>query len=118
MKKLGCFLGIFCVIVLFYSCEKEPSFDESLLSGKWKQGTLFEKYMADGTGKTWDESDFITEDEAQNFTWTLEKADLIQIHLMENGGKVPRSYKVTELTSTTFKYKDDYGKSYSFQRID
>jgi hypothetical protein len=53
---------------LLYSCEKDPDFDSALLLGKWKQGTLFEKYMADGTGKTWDEGDYVTEDEAQDFT--------------------------------------------------
>ena len=118
MRRLGCFLGIFCVFVLLYSCVKDTDFDESLLPGKWKQGTLFEKYMADGTGKTWDEGDYLTEDDAQDFEWTLNKADLTQIHIMKMGGKVPKSYKVTELSKTSFKYKDDYGKSYSFQRVD
>jgi hypothetical protein len=118
MKKLGCLWGIFCVLFVLYSCGKETDFDNALLPGKWKQGTLFEKYMSDGTGKTWDESDDVSEDEAQNFTWTLENADLTQIHLGEMGHKVPKLYKVTELTSTSFKYKDDYGNSYSFIKVD
>jgi hypothetical protein len=118
MKRLGCFVGIFCVFILFYSCVKDTGFDESLLPGKWQQGTLFEKYMIDGTGKIWDESDYVTEDEAQNFTWTLDKADLTQIHIMEIGGNVPKLYKVIELTKTSFKYKDNHGKSYDFQKME
>ena len=116
MKKLSGFLVIFSVLALLYSCGKDTDFDESLLYGKWKQGTLFEKYLSDGTGWTWDTSDDVTEDDAQPFEWTLDKDDLTQIHIMETGGKVPKVYKVTELTSTTFKYKDDYGKNYSFAR--
>ena len=116
MKRLSGFLVVFCVLALLYSCGKDANFDKNLLPGKWKQGQLFEKYTADGTGWTWDESDDVTEDEAQQFEWTLEKDNLTQIHIMEMGGKVPKEYKVSELTETTLKYKDNYGKNYSFTR--
>jgi len=118
MNKIGCFIGFFCVLILLYSCEENANFDKSLLYGKWQQKTEFEKYMLDGTGYMWNEAEGVFENEAQKFEWTLENADLTQIHLMENGGKVPKLYKVTELTSTSFKYKDDYGVSHSFQRVD
>ena len=117
MKKLGYLLGIFCGLMLLQSCEKENDFDKDLLHGKWQQGTLFEKYLSDGTGFTWDEGDDVDESEAQKFEWTLEKDNLIQIHIMEMGGKIPKSYTVTELTSSSLKYKDDYGKNYSFQKV-
>jgi hypothetical protein len=118
MKKLCYLFGIFCVLALLYSCKKDANVDKDLLYGKWKQGTLFEKYLSDGTGWTWDESDDVDESEAQKFEWTLEKADLTQVHLMEMGAKLPKYYTVTELTSSSLKYKDDYGKSYSFQKAD
>jgi hypothetical protein len=117
MKKAGCILGIFCVLMLLYSCG-DKNFDKNLLSGKWQQGTLFEKYFSDGTGYTWDVGDDVKEEEAQKFEWTLEKNDLTQIHLGEMGQKVPKSYTVTELTSSSLKYKDNYGKSYSFTKAD
>ena len=120
MKKI-CYLLGFCIIfVLLYSCEdkrKKNNFDQSLIPGKWGQGLLFEKYFSDGTGYTWDENDDVKEDEAQRFTWTLEKDQLTQIHVGEMGQKVPKLYTVTELTSSSFKYRDDYGTYYSFTKV-
>ncbi|HAM09859.1 MAG TPA: hypothetical protein DCP74_06200 [Bacteroidales bacterium] len=101
------------------SCEvtEEESFDQSLLTGKWKSGTLFYKYLADGTGGTWDTSDDVTEAEAQAFTWTLVKSELTHIHLLEIGGSVPKIYTVTELTATSLKYEDDFGVKFAFTRV-
>ena len=122
MRKLkyvlyGCFL-LLCLA--FVSCgEKEKEFDSSLLPGKWNQGAYYEVYKSNGTGYTWDEADDVTEDEAKKMKWTLDKDELTQIHIMEIGGaEIPKVYTVTELTSTTFKYKNNYGDSYSFTRIE
>jgi hypothetical protein len=35
---------------------------------------------------------------------------------MEVGGNVPKVYTVTELTETTLKYQDDFGKTYTFTK--
>jgi len=117
MKKLiVCLLVVFSIIL--NSCtDEEPSFDESLLIGKWVSGTVYYKYVADYTGKTWDTADDVTEAEAQLFTWTLVQSELTHIHIMETGGNVPKVYTVTELTATSLKYKDDFGKSYSFVKV-
>ena len=119
MKKL-CYLLGFCILfTLGSSCKdkkKKDDFDQSLIPGKWSQGQLFEKYFSDGKGYTWDEGDDVKEEEATPFTWTLDKNQLTQIHEGEMGMKVPKTYTVTELTSSSFKYKDAYGKSYSFVR--
>jgi hypothetical protein len=106
-------------MLLMPSCTKESDieFDESLLYGKWQEGTVFEKYNADGTGSTWDTSDDVSEDEAQAFEWTLSKDDLTQIHIMEiGGGRIPKSYTVTVLTSNNLKYHDAYD-SHSFTKV-
>ena len=66
---------------------------------------------------TWDEADDVTEDEAQLFTWTLVESELTHIHILEMGGTVPKVYTVTELTATSLKYKDDFGKSFSFTKV-
>ena len=118
MKKTLLYLSMcMALTILAVSCETEPvSFDESLLYGKWRSGTLFYKYLADGTGGTWDTSDDVTEEEAQAFTWTLINADLTQNHILEIGGTVPKAYTVTELTATTLKYHDDFD-TYSFTRV-
>jgi hypothetical protein len=117
MKKLFCILSCIGIVFIFNSCEKETEIDASLLPGKWKAGTYYEVYNANNTGYFWDENDDMSEDEGkktQTFTWTLEKSDLTQIHDMQVGQtKVPVQYTVTELTSTTLKYKD----SYSFTRV-
>lgn len=113
--------ALLCLTASFFivSCEtEEDPFDETLLIGKWQSGTMYYKYFDDGSGATWDTSDDVTEEEAQEFTWTLVQSDLTHIHIMETGGGVvPKVYTVTELTATTLKYKDDFNKSYSFTKV-
>ena len=119
MKKTLFYLSM-CIVVsmLAVSCETEPiSFDESLLIGKWQSGTLFYKYLADYTGGTWDTADNVLEEEAQDFNWTLVDAELTHIHILEIGGSVPKIYMVTELTSTTLTYNDDFGVEFSFTKV-
>lgn len=118
MKKLFvCLMVCFSMSILFNSCEQEDMFfDESLLIGKWASGTVFYKYSSNYTGKTWDTADDVTEAEAQSFTWTLVKSELTHIHILETGGSVPKVYTVTTLTSTSLKYKDDFGTTYSFTK--
>jgi hypothetical protein len=122
MKKLFRFGAIICILLLFFvSCDlfnKKETFDKDLLPGKWQQGTVFERYNSDGTGKTWDTADDVTEDEAQPFTWTLTDDNLTQVHLMEMGGKIPKSFTITKLSSTTLTYHDDYKVSYTFTKVD
>jgi hypothetical protein len=119
VKRTLIYLTSFLVIsFLAVSCEPATdSFDESLLPGKWQSGTLYYKYLADGTGGTWDTADDVTEAEAQAFTWTLVKSELTHIHILETGGSVPKVYTVTELTETSLKYHDDFGASFSFTKI-
>jgi hypothetical protein len=120
MIKRTLFYLTACLVFSFLavSCEPaEESFDESLLIGKWQSGTLFYKYLADGTGGTWDTADDVTEAEAQAFTWTLVKSELTHIHILETGGSVPKVYTVTELTETSLKYHDEFGGNFSFTKI-
>jgi len=120
MKKLWFPLLTVCTISLILtSCELlEEPFDETFLYGKWRSGTLYYKYLSNGTGGTWDTSDDVREDEAQPFTWTLSGSVLNHLHIMEMGANVPKVYEVTELTATTLKYRDDFGKQFSFVKVD
>lgn len=106
---------------LLYACEPiDDPFDEALLIGTWKSTAKNEFYRYDtaGTGVTWDTDDDVTEEEGQAFTWTLVKAELTHIHIMEMGGSgVPKIYTVTELTETSLKYKDDFNKTSSFIKM-
>lgn len=103
---------------VFASCssnEDSMMYDQNLLVGKWKSGTLFYRYNAGGTGGTWDTSDDVTESEATKFEWTLDKSNLTHIYLMETrAAGVPKVYTVTKLTESELQYHDDFGKSYSF----
>ncbi|HOO84903.1 MAG TPA: hypothetical protein PLS94_10085 [Prolixibacteraceae bacterium] len=120
MRKLLYFLClIFITSATIVSCDMafDEPFNQDLLVGKWKSGTEFYKYASDGTGTTWDEADDVYEDEAQAFTWTLVQDELTHIHLMELGGSVPKVYTLTELTSTTLKYEDGFGKQFSYTKV-
>lgn len=123
MKKFALiFVSIAATVLSMTSCSSDdddvnPNFDESLIIGKWKSGTLYERYDLDYSGATWDTADDVTEAEAQNFTWTITKDQLEQIHIIENGGKVPKVYTITNLTATTLEYEDAYGKSKSFSKL-
>ncbi|NDV46777.1 hypothetical protein D0T49_06925 [Paludibacter sp. 221] len=121
MKKIVFyFTAIVFVSLLFTACKEEPVFDEDLLIGKWRMGTLYEKYLPNYDGYTWDtsEDEDVEEEEAQKFTWTLVNSTLRQIHIMEIGGSFPKTYTVTELTSTKLTYEDDFGKVKSFVKVD
>ncbi len=112
--------------VYSYSKDKGAFFDEALVLGKWITGsTVYYKYLANHTGGTWDTSDDVSEAEAQKYTWSLEGDRLTQIHLISvrkvRGSavrrNVPKVYTVTELTSSTLKYKDGFGNSTSFTKV-
>jgi hypothetical protein len=108
-----------CLLSLMNGCDMfggGEKFDKTLLSGYWVSGTLHEYYNASGNGYTWDTLDDVTEEEAQPFTWTLEGSTLTQIHKMEMGGNVPKTYTVTKLNASTLEYHDSYGKHYTFTK--
>lgn len=120
MKRLLLVVLSFVLVMLITSSceveEAEVSFDPTLIIGKWKSGTLYERYDSDNAGATWDTADDVTEAEAQGFTWTIEIDQLEQIHIIENGGVVPKVYTLTSLTETTLEYTDDYGGSKTFSK--
>ncbi len=117
MKKLSFIALMLLMVVGMTSCEglfggDENKIDESLIVGKWKtaDGTYFEVYNSDGTGKYWDLNDDVTEEEASNFTWefsALSDDKFIQYHENFSGSLVPQYCNILELTSTTFKYNNE-----------
>ena len=113
-------IAVTTIIVSMSSCspDSDVEFDKTLLYGKWQENKTknFEVYNSDGTGYTWDEADDVTEAEAQQFTWTLEGDALTHIHIMEMGANIPKVYTVTKLTATELTYKDDFGKTHTFNK--
>ena len=133
MKKLLHFFLCLIVALSFSACgdiTTENDYDASLLYGKWQEGTVFEHYyssniervLANGdtvqaNGTTWDESDDVSEDEAQLFNWTLTGSTLKHEHV-GTFVMVPKVYTVTSLTSSELVYKDDYGTSHHFSKVE
>lgn len=133
MKKLLHFFLCLIVALSFSACGDIPleiGYDASMLYGKWQEGSVFEQYyssniervLANGdtvqaNGTTWDESDDVSEDEAQLFNWTLTGSTLKHEHV-GTFVMVPKIYTVTSLTSSELVYKDDYGTSHHFSKVE
>ena len=133
MKKLLHFFLCLIVALSFSACgdiTTENDSDTSMLYGKWQEGTVFEHYyssniervLANGdtvqvNGTTWDEGDDVSEDEAQLFNWTLTGSTLKHEHV-GTFVMVPKIYTVTSLTSSELVYKDDYGTSHHFSKVE
>ena len=133
MKKLLHFFLFLIVVLSFSACGDIPlenGYDASMLYGKWQEGSVFEQYyssniervLANGdtvqaNGTTWDESDDVSEDEAQLFNWTLTGSTLKHEHV-GTFVMVPKIYTVTSLTSSELVYEDDYGKAHHFSKVE
>ncbi|MCQ2321537.1 MAG: hypothetical protein MJZ91_09465 [Bacteroidales bacterium] len=119
MKKyLSIIIG--CLMLAFAtSCDpvETNDVDPNQIFGKWHDGTVYERYDADGTGATWDTADDVTEEEAQTFSWSLNGTRLAQEHHGEMSFVVYKEYNVTKLDAYSFSYEDDYGFGYSFVRV-
>ncbi len=126
MKKLFLFSALSSLLFIATSCgigEKEPAFDGNLIIGKWV-GTFdgmddYWRYDADGTGANWVPQQDVTEEEGQRFEWEFdeEESRLTQVHIMDMGGRVPKVYTMTTLNDNLMVYKDQYGNSHSFRRV-
>lgn len=104
----------------FSSCEglvSDVSFDDTLLYGRWQEGTVFERYDDTGWGATWDVADDVNEEEAQLFQWRLDGASLIQEHI-GNFVTVPKVYTISTLNASRLTYSDDYGKMHYFTKVE
>lgn len=120
MKKLlfltACLASF--VIISFSSCELPASFNEDFLIGKWERpsnnGLECYRYDANYNGVTWDTGEDVSEAEGQPFTWSVESATMTHIHIMQMGGKIPKTYTLLTLNDSTLSYRDEYGNSFTF----
>lgn len=128
---------VICIILLIAialcSCtggDNNTNYDESLLYGKWQEGSVFERYYDSDieyvlhtgdtvqvNGTTWDEGDDVSEDEAQAFNWSLTGSTLTHIHVGVFTD-VPKVYTVTTLTSSSLCYEDAYGTKHQFSKVE
>ena len=119
LKKTWFLLGVILLAIVMTGCGPSfpsVSYDETLLYGEWREGTVHEVYKDDGTGYTWDADEDINEEEASPFTWSLSYDQLSVIHTLWNGAIVPKNYTITTLNGRTLIYEDSYGNSHEFER--
>jgi len=134
-NKLFILVALCAVVVAFSACSlfgnKDVTFSESDLIGTWQEnGTeAFVRFLSERAdseykyGYEWDEADEVFPEDLVKygngwFKWKLVKADLTEIHLMDNGGaEIPKVYTVTKLTDTELQYKDDYKVTHTFSKV-
>lgn len=106
--------------------EIEPSVfenvEDNFLIGKWNIQSRFGefwKFYADHTGKVWDESEGVSEDETNlRFTWQI--ADNHRIEMLfvgDNGQTVSKKYNVLLLREDGFTTCDEYGYLMHWHRV-
>ena len=119
-------------VVASCSLGTEPTFQENDLLGLWQEDDkeAFVRFTAekDSTGVykygcEWNAGEGVSESDLTKygngwFKCKLVKADLTEIHLMENGGAdIPKVYTVRKLTDTELQYEDDFKNVHSFQKM-
>ena len=94
----------------------------SVLVGRWStaDGGHFEVYNTDGTGHMWDPADDVTEDEADNFDWSVDENNKMTqvIHFQGGQGDVPQYCNMLILSATEFKYNNEgWRAEYTLVRV-
>lgn len=133
MKRISKLLFLATMVSLcFAACKPdEADFSADDLVGKWVNGTEYWRYdkeysaypIETGTtvnvnGFTWDEGDDVYESEAQGFQWNIRGDQLTQIHILQNtGASLPKVYTLESITSDELQYRDNYGQTFTFTRV-
>ena len=91
--------------------------NKEMLIGLWqKDGHVFYRFDANGTGHTWDVDDDLTEEEATPFSWEAYDNALMMTHTLRIRGIVPRYYELDQLNAFDLRFHDTYS-SYALERI-
>lgn len=128
MRKTTCFLLLLMVGLIMVSCSKKEDSSstndyKTLIVGKWKSvsGNYYEVYDSNGQGHAWDEDDDVTEQEADNFTWSLNadnQSIMNQTFVGEMGQVIPQVCNILILNETTLKYNNEGLKAtYDMRRV-
>lgn len=131
MKRILLYFAAAAVAaVMFAACSpSEKEFNKEFLysnGGKWvcnsypisgTTHTVYDVYYSNGTGKSWDIDDGLTEADAQAFEWTLSGETLSQNPCMESSSACwPYDYAVSELTETRMVYTRA-GHTYTWTKV-
>lgn len=92
--------------------------NEALMIGLWqKDGHVYYRFNADGTGHTWDTDDDLTEEEASNFNWEAYEEAIMLTHKLRLRGIVPRYYELDCINAFDLRFHDSYS-SYALERVE
>ena len=118
MKKSFLIVAAVLAVLLVGCSQAKKSFDTSLIPGKWVTGTEYWVFETGGVGHTWNTADDVEEEEATQLTWSVTNDCLTITLIGEMGQQVPKVYTISELSKTTFRYGDAYGKVYNLTRVE
>ncbi len=126
------FVALVALVAGLSSCKKEVSYSESDIIGTWQE-TGTEAFMCFTTeqdktaeykyGYEWDEAqDIFPADLVKYgngwFKWKIVKADLTQIHLMDNGGaEIPKVYNILKLNETNLEIEDEFKSKHTYNKV-
>lgn len=113
------------VSLLATACVKEETHinvDPAQLEGLWQKSTseVFWRYNSDGSGVTWDAGEDITEEESNlTFSWELSIDELTMIFSGAGGNQaVPKVYTITSIGNAVMTWRDNYGMTQTFNRVE
>lgn len=94
-----------------------PAYHE-ILVGLWqKDGHVYYRFDADGSGRTWDVDDDVSESEASAFGWEAYEEAIMMTHKMRIRGIVPRYYELDHIGASDLRFHDSYS-TYVLVRVD
>ena len=121
---LGIALYLMMRPTLYHSETLDPrtlhasSANQEMLVGLWQNdGHVFYRFNPDGTGRTWDIDDDITEDEATQFGWEAYEEAIMMTHKLRIRGIVPRYYELDRLNAFDLRFHDAYN-NYTLEKVE
>lgn len=98
---------------------EDKVYDTDLIIGLWQSGTVFYRFNEDGSGRTWDIADDVTEVEGSKLTWEVNKTRFIHYHQMEvNDAIIPKAYNINNLDLMNLEIEDDYDVKTTFIKVE
>lgn len=126
MKKGVKILMVLLAVAGMWSCNREEehlNVDPTLLYGRWVQvdEPYYWTFNADGTGNLVNREAVQEGDEDNgDFTWTLSDGDQLLTEFRgsgELGGMyIPKLYTIKEISTTSLRWEDQYGRSTNFNK--
>ncbi len=125
------FVALIAIVAGLSSCKKEVTYTDADIIGTWQEvGTeafmCFTNESESGEyryGYEWNEAEDVFPEDLKVhgngwFKWKIVKADLTQIHLMDNGGaEIPKVYNILKLNDTDLQIEDEFSKKHTYQKV-